>query len=128
MELPNNAPTANVAELARQVECFTEGEYATLAGVKLSTVHAWRKRGQGPDYILLGCNYLYPRKAVSEHLQTLIRERSRAPIKDNSPNSTTPCRTCVKLYGSNTCWHPCGLHTSPHHGNLFPHAHHHTRP
>ena len=75
MEL--NAMVAKVAELARQVDCFTEDEYATLAGVKLSTVHAWRKRGQGPDYILLGCNYLYPRTAVSAHMQTLVRERSR---------------------------------------------------
>lgn len=72
-----NSTVAKVAELARQVDCFTEDEYATLAGVKLSTVHAWRKRGQGPDYILLGCNYLYPRTAVSAHLLTLVRERGR---------------------------------------------------
>ena len=81
MEHAIEAPTANIADLARQVDCFTEGEYAALAGVKLSTVHAWRKRGQGPDYILLGCNYLYPRTAISAHLQTLVRERGRSSAR-----------------------------------------------
>jgi hypothetical protein len=71
--------SVTVPELARQVDCFSEQELATLAGVKISTLHAWRRRGQGPDYILLGCNYLYPRAAVTAHLQSLVRERGRTP-------------------------------------------------
>ena len=39
---------------------------------------AWRKRGTGPSYILIGNRYLYPRQAVSEYLHGLTRERNRS--------------------------------------------------
>lgn len=74
--------TPNIAELARQVDCFAEVEIATLAGVKQSTLEAWRKRGKGPDYVLLGCNYLYPRKSVEEFLKSLLKNRSELSAKD----------------------------------------------
>jgi hypothetical protein len=63
--------------LARSLDCLTEEELSVLAKAEPSTVEAWRKRGKGPDYILFGNRFLYPRKSVSEHLQTLVRERSR---------------------------------------------------
>lgn len=67
---------SNVADLARLVGCLDEDGFATLAGVKVTTLDSWRKRGKGPEYILLGCNYLYPIAAVQQHISTLIRARS----------------------------------------------------
>ena len=72
--------TNNDAEgraLARTLDCFTEAELSVLAKAEPSTVEAWRKRCKGPDYILFGNRFLYPRTAVSAHLQTLVRVRSR---------------------------------------------------
>lgn len=66
----------SVADLARLVNCLDEHGFATLAGVKVSTLDAWRKRGKGPEYVLLGRNYLYPIAAVESHLSTLVRTRS----------------------------------------------------
>lgn len=68
--------TPNVGDLARLVNCLDENGFATLAGVKVSTLDAWRKRGKGPEYILLGRNYLYPIAAVASHLSSLVRTRS----------------------------------------------------
>jgi hypothetical protein len=68
--------TTTVTSLAKLVDCFDEEGFALLAGVKLSTLDAWRKRGQGPDYILLGRNYLYPISGVQRHLTSLVRARS----------------------------------------------------
>jgi len=76
MEHAEKSAATNVSELARQVDCFTESEFAALAGVKLTTLSAWRKRGQGPDYMLLGCAYLYSCQAVAEYLKTRVRERN----------------------------------------------------
>lgn len=66
----------NVADLARLVNCLDEHGFATLAGVKISTLDSWRKRGKGPEYVLLGRNYLYPIAAVESHLSTLVRTRT----------------------------------------------------
>ena len=74
--------TPNIADLARQVDCFAEVDVAALAGVKPSTLEAWRKRGKGPDYVLLGCNYLYPRKSLENFLQSLLKNRSEFSAKD----------------------------------------------
>lgn len=68
--------TPNAGSLARLVNCLDESEFATLAGVKVSTLDAWRKRGKGPQYVLLGNNYLYPIAAVESHLTSLVRTRS----------------------------------------------------
>jgi hypothetical protein len=68
--------TPNASSLARLVNCLDEHEFATLAGVKVSTLDAWRKRGKGPGYVLLGNNYLYPIAAVESHLTSLVRTRS----------------------------------------------------
>lgn len=65
-----------IADLARMVNCFDEESFAFLAGVKLATVEAWRKRGKGPEYILCGCNYLYPIPAIERYLASQLRHRS----------------------------------------------------
>lgn len=63
--------------LADRLDCLTETDFILLANASPSTVEAWRKRGTGPAYILLGNRYLYPRKAVSEHLNNITRERTQ---------------------------------------------------
>lgn len=72
----NHTGSQNVADLARLVNCLDEQGFAMLAGVKVSTLDAWRKRGKGPEYVLLGRNYLYPLAAVESHLSTLVRTRT----------------------------------------------------
>ncbi len=67
--------------LAASLDCFTEEDFRSLAGITLYTAEAWRKRGKGPAYILLGNRYLYPRTAVAEHLQTLVRVRKPLSAK-----------------------------------------------
>jgi len=76
-----NVDTTAVTKLARLVDCFDEEGFAKLAGVKLSTLGAWRKRGKGPEYALLGCNYLYPISWVQRHLASLVRARSNTALK-----------------------------------------------
>jgi hypothetical protein len=66
----------SMADLARAVNCFDEHSFAALAGVKVSTLDAWRKRGKGPEYVLLGRNYLYPITAVQNHIASNVRARS----------------------------------------------------
>lgn len=70
------ATSPSVADLARLVNCFDEHSVATLAGVKTTTLDAWRKRGKGPEYILLGRNYLYPIAAVQKYISNLVRTRT----------------------------------------------------
>lgn len=57
-------PTPNLGTLAQMVGCLDEEGVATLAGVKLGTLEAWRKRGTGPAHVRLGSNYLYPIEAL----------------------------------------------------------------
>lgn len=76
-----NVDPNTITSLAKLVDCFDEEGFAKLAGVKLSTLDAWRKRGKGPEYILLGCNYLYPIAGVNRHLSGLVRARSNTASK-----------------------------------------------
>ena len=70
-----------IRALADSLGCILDEDLQLLGGLKNTTTDAWRKRGQGPDYILLGNRYLYPRAAVAAFLQTKIRERTPAPMK-----------------------------------------------
>jgi hypothetical protein len=72
----NTSTNHDLGTLARLVGCLDEHGFATLAGVKISTLDAWRKRGQGPNYALVGCNYLYPLEAVQQFITTKVRARS----------------------------------------------------
>lgn len=69
------AVSARLSALAERLDCITEEDLCLLAQAKATTLEAWRKRGTGPSYIRLGNRVLYPRKAVAEHLASLIRER-----------------------------------------------------
>lgn len=76
MESINVSVIDRVRQMAEQLDCFIEEDFQQLAGATPNTVEAWRKRGQGPAYIRLGTRYLYPRKAVAKHLETITRERA----------------------------------------------------
>lgn len=68
--------------LADKPDCPTETDIMLLGKLSQSTVEAWRKRGQGPAYILLGNRYLYPRKAVQKYLEGITRERNSVAAKE----------------------------------------------
>ena len=75
MTATQTTQSRKLSDLARLVNCLDENDFSTLAGVKTSTLDAWRKRGKGPEYVLLGCNYLYPLLAVQSYLASLVRTR-----------------------------------------------------
>lgn len=62
--------------LADKLDCLTETDLMLLAKATASTVEAWRKRGTGPAYLLLGNRYLYPRKMVAQHLESITKART----------------------------------------------------
>ena len=68
--------------IADKLDCLTETDIMLLGKLTQSTVEAWRKRGQGPAYILLGNRYLYPRKAVQKYLEGITRERNSVAAKE----------------------------------------------
>lgn len=68
--------------LADKLDCLTESDIMLLGKLCQSTVEAWRKRGTGPAYILLGNRYLYPRKAVAKYLEGITRERNSVAAKE----------------------------------------------
>ena len=75
MENTNGIEIDRVRTMAESLDCFIEEDFQQLAGATALTVEAWRKRGTGPAYIRLGTRYLYPRKAVADHLKSITRER-----------------------------------------------------
>lgn len=62
-------------ELARSLDCLSEEDFCILADVTPKTAEAWRKRGKGPAYVLIGNRFLYPRGKIAEFLQGRVRER-----------------------------------------------------
>lgn len=74
--------TERVRHMAERLDCFVEEDFQLLAKATEKTVEAWRKRGQGPAYILLGNRYLYPRKAVAQYLDSITRERTSVSAKE----------------------------------------------
>lgn len=75
MEIINGQEIDRVRLMAEHLDCLIEEDFQLLADATAGTVEAWRKRGQGPAYIRLGNRYLYPRKAVAKHLESITRER-----------------------------------------------------
>jgi hypothetical protein len=72
-ELPSDD---RLRALADSLDCVLDADLCALARVKPSTTEAWRKRGEGPPYVLLGNAYLYPREGLRKHLSRLLRERN----------------------------------------------------
>lgn len=82
MEATASNNHSGISDLAKLVHCLDELAFATLAGVKVSTLDAWRKRGKGPDYVLLGRNYLYPITAVQAYIAKCVRQRTSIAAND----------------------------------------------
>jgi glutaredoxin 2 len=76
MQSINGTDKDRVRLMAESLDCLLEEDFQLLAGATANTIEAWRKRGQGPAYILLGNRFLYPRKAVAKHLESITRERT----------------------------------------------------
>ena len=74
--------TERVRHMAERLDCFIEEDFQALAAATPKTVEAWRKRGMGPAYILLGNRYLYPRKSVAKYLEGITRERNTVSAKE----------------------------------------------
>ena len=76
--IQNEQSGSRLRAIADSLDCLTEQDFMLLTDATESTVEAWRKRGKGPDYILVGNRFLYARKAVSDWLHTNVRPRVTA--------------------------------------------------
>lgn len=75
--MPTNTEPRAAAELARSLDCLTEQDLCALGNITRNTAEAWRKRGTGPDYILFGRTFLYPREPLAKFLNGRVRGRIR---------------------------------------------------
>jgi predicted site-specific integrase-resolvase len=78
MDANTTTEPSRVSALAQSLDCLSEHDLCTLAGIAPATAESWRKRRKGPAYILAGNNYLYPRSGVAQWLETQKRERTAA--------------------------------------------------
>lgn len=76
-----NGQQERICQLAAAVDCMSEEDLCLLAGITPKTAETWRKRGRGPDYVLIGNRYLYPRQAVADFVAANRRERRQVPAK-----------------------------------------------
>lgn len=86
MEIQTAPATENQLDrlriLADKLDYLLETDLMLLAKATAGTVEAWRKRGTGPAYVLIGNRYLYPRKAVMQFLAERARSNSRIAVKE----------------------------------------------
>jgi len=75
MEALESRAEPRLVELATRVDCFTESDLCLLTDASPATLKTWRKRGDGPAYFMAGNRVLYPRAAVTDWMQTRLRER-----------------------------------------------------
>ena len=64
---------ARLSEMATRLDCLTEHDLMLLAGITPKTAESWRRRGNGPGYVLIGNRYLYPRQAVQKYMEDRVR-------------------------------------------------------
>jgi hypothetical protein len=67
--------------LADKLDCLLETDLMLLAGITASTAEAWRKRGTGPAYLMLGNRPLYPRKLAAKFIESRVREPRQIDVK-----------------------------------------------
>ena len=75
MEAIKEVNIDRLRKLADSLNCITEADLQLLAEITPSTSEAWRKRGQGPEYIRIGNRVLYPHKAVADYMESRKRTR-----------------------------------------------------
>jgi hypothetical protein len=76
MEPSTPESASRLRTLADSLDCLTEQDFMLLTDTTESTVEAWRKRGKGPDYILAGNRFFYPRSSVASFLGSCTRQRT----------------------------------------------------
>ncbi len=79
---PDTLIDDRIRTLADSLDCFTEDDLLLLAGITHGTASAWRKRGTGPAYVLVGNRYLYPRPALRAFLADQVRAPRNVSAKD----------------------------------------------
>lgn len=70
-----------IRALADSLDCLLDDDVALLTGVTQGTTEAWRRRGQGPSYVMAGNRVLYPRAALAAFITSRIRERAPVAMK-----------------------------------------------
>ena len=70
-----------IRELANSLDCLLDDDVALLTGVTQGTTEAWRRRGQGPSYVMAGNRVLYPRAALAAFIASRTRDRTPMPKK-----------------------------------------------
>jgi hypothetical protein len=71
----NGHDLIRVRAMADSMGCLLDEDLQELAQVKASTTEAWRKRGHGPDYAMLGNRILYTKDSVMQFLKSRIRQQ-----------------------------------------------------
>lgn len=69
-------------KIARELGFLTASEVALLAGVKESTLCAWRKRNSGPAYVQFGNEPLYSLESLRVFLVERVCGMDRRHIID----------------------------------------------
>ncbi|MGF6526038.1 helix-turn-helix transcriptional regulator [Variovorax sp. PvP013] len=70
-----------LSEMATRLDCLTEHDLMLLAGITPATAEAWRRRGTGPGYVLVGNRYFYPRKSVAAYMENRARSTNVATAR-----------------------------------------------
>ena len=64
------------AAIAEKLGLITEEDWILLSGATEGTVEAWRKRGQGPEYVRIGNRVYYPETLLQQHIDRLLRKKA----------------------------------------------------
>lgn len=79
MEPQEDNDPERLRKVAESIDCMIDDDFRLLCDITPCTEQAWQKRGTGPSYIRAGNRCLYPRQAVTEFLQSKLRERRASP-------------------------------------------------
>lgn len=60
-------------KIADELGCYIAEDVLEIAQIKQSTLDYWRMHGTGPEYIIFGKAYLFPKAKLAEHVMGLLR-------------------------------------------------------
>lgn len=72
--MPEERDLAAARAMAQRFGYVLEQDFAALCGITPGTAESWRKRGSGPRFALVGCQYLYPEKDVDAWIASKLRD------------------------------------------------------
>ena len=77
-EYENKATDTNdPSPLVNRLGYLTESQVLLVTGIRSTTAAAWRKRGDGPPYALVGNHYVYPLEPFRDWIESNIRNNAR---------------------------------------------------